>query len=78
MLRPLLLSTLLLAASLLAGEFAYVGAAAFTGDDTNSEARMQAGSVFMDFDGDGVSDLTILLTGLVTEDQLLVTDFIFA
>ena len=66
------------AASLLAGEFAYVGAAAFTGDDTNSEARMQAGSVFMDFDGDGVSDLTILLTGLVTEDQLLVTDFIFA
>jgi Ca2+-binding RTX toxin-like protein len=66
------------AASLLAGEFAYVGAADFTADDTNSEARMSAGSLFMDFDGDGISDMTILMTGLATEEQLLVTDFIFA
>ena len=66
------------ATSLLAGEFAYVGAAAFTADGTNSEARMSAGAVFMDFDGNGTSDLIILMTGLVTEDQLLVTDFIFA
>ena len=36
------------------------------------------GRVVMDFDGDGSGDLTIFLTGLATEDQLTIADFIFA
>ncbi len=66
------------AGTLLVGEFAYLGTVAFNGGSANSEARMEAGSLFMDFDGDGTTDLTILMTGLVTEEQLLVEDFIFA
>jgi hypothetical protein len=31
----------------------------------------------VDTDGDGDADITFLLAGLVTEDQLTMTDFVF-
>ncbi len=65
------------AASLLVGPFAYIGAAGFSGLDT-TEARITAnGRVIMDFDGDGTGDLTIIMTGLLTEDQLTADNFAF-
>ena len=42
---------------LLTGTFAYVGAGAFSGGSDNTEARISAGTVLMDFDGDGTADI---------------------
>ena len=61
---------------LLTGTFGYIGAASFSGTD-NTEARFTAGAVQLDFNGDGISDLTIKLAGLTTETQLSSTDFLF-
>ena len=63
----------------LVGTFAYVGAQAFTASG-NTEARvnLSLGRVQVDFNGDGVSDLAVALTGLTAEEQLAVTDFLFA
>ena len=68
-----------LAASLLVGTFAYVGAGAFSGGLDNSEARVNInlGRVVIDTDGDGTGDIIIALTGLTLADQLTITDFVF-
>jgi Ca2+-binding RTX toxin-like protein len=63
---------------LLTGTFAYVGAGAFSGGSDNTEARISAGTVLMDFDGDGTADMTIKLTGLTTATQLSAGDFLFS
>jgi hypothetical protein len=68
-----------LAASILVGTFAYVGAAGFSGGSDNSEARFNAntGRVLIDADGDGITDIAFVLTGLVSDSQLTASDFIF-
>jgi Ca2+-binding RTX toxin-like protein len=59
------------------GTFHYQGSAAFTGGGVNTEARVVGSVVQMDFNGDGKSDLSITLTGLVDAAQLTVSDFLF-
>jgi Ca2+-binding RTX toxin-like protein len=63
--------------NLLTGTFSYIGSGVFTGGSDNTEARFQGGQVFMDTDGDGVSNITITLTGITTAAQLNVNDFVF-
>ena len=41
------------------------------------EARINNGRVLVDTNGDGSTDLTIVLTGLVNEDQLSAANFAF-
>ena len=65
------------AGALLVGDFMYLGAGNFSGGSDNTEARILNGAVILDLDGNGVGDNTILLTGLVNEDQLTVADFTF-
>ena len=43
----------------------------------NTEARFQAGTVQLDFDGDGLLDATIRFTGLVSDNQIDGNDFLF-
>jgi trimeric autotransporter adhesin len=64
------------AAALLTGSFAYVGSAAFSALG-NSEARVQGNQVLFDNDGNGSVDITITLTGLVSDSQLSAGDFAF-
>lgn len=59
------------------GSFAYLGAGAFTGGSDNSEARVSGNQVLVDTDGDGVTDITITLTGLTNASQLTADDFLF-
>ena len=60
------------------GAFAYRGTSAFTGGSDNSEARVSGSQVLVDTNGDGVTDITITLTGLTSANQLAASDFIFA
>lgn len=62
----------------LVGTFVYRGASAFTGGSNNSEARIAGNQVLVDANGDGVTDITITLTGLTAATQLAATDFMFA
>ena len=61
---------------LLQGTFEYRGSQAFR-IDGNTQARVAGGKVFMDIDGNGVSDMTITLTGLTNANQLVAGDFQF-
>ena len=62
---------------LLRGTFSYVGAGGFTGGADNSEARVVGNKVLVDTNGDGVTDISITLTGLTSAAQLSGTDFLF-
>ncbi|MCW3783891.1 calcium-binding protein [Defluviimonas salinarum] len=62
---------------LLTGTFAYLGDGAFTGGSDNSEARVDGDRVLVDTDGNGVSDITVLLTGLTSASQITADDFQF-
>ncbi|WP_431302136.1 Calx-beta domain-containing protein [Sediminicoccus sp. BL-A-41-H5] len=68
---------LLVIQSPMVGRFAWLGTGAFTGGSDNSEARMQAGQVLVDVNGDGTSDIAITLTGLTSANQLSTSDFLF-
>lgn len=59
------------------GRFAWLGTGSFTGGADNSEARMQAGQVLVDVNGDGTAEITIALTGLTSANQLSASDFLF-
>ncbi|NKB16675.1 MAG: hypothetical protein HC774_07165 [Sphingomonadales bacterium] len=59
------------------GTFVYRGASAFTGGSDNSEARVSGNQVLVDANGDGVTDITITLTGLTSANQLGADDFLF-
>ena len=59
------------------GRFAWLGTGTFTGGGDNSEARMQAGQVLVDVNGDGTQDIAITLTGLTSASQLSASDFLF-
>jgi trimeric autotransporter adhesin len=59
------------------GAFAYRGTAAFTGGSDNSEARVSGTQVLVDTNGDGITDITMTLTGLTSASQLAASDFIF-
>jgi len=58
------------------GEFAYRGSAAFTSTG-NTEARFSAGQVFVDVDGNGITDITVTLTGITAASQLSDSNFGF-
>jgi hypothetical protein len=61
---------------LLVGSFAFKGSDAFSlsGD---TEARVAGDQVQMDFDGDGVADLAITLTGLSDPTEINASNFEF-
>lgn len=59
------------------GSFGYLGSGAFTGGSDNSEARVSGNQVLVDTNGDGVTDITITLTGLTNASQLTADDFLF-
>jgi Ca2+-binding RTX toxin-like protein len=59
------------------GTFAYLGDGAFSGGSNNSEARVSGNQVLVDTNGDGVTDISIVLTGLVNASQLSADDFLF-
>ncbi|MGO1077789.1 calcium-binding protein [Inquilinus sp. CA228] len=59
---------------LLHGSFSYRGATAFTASG-NSEARFEGGMVLVDADGNGVADITIILTGFSAATQLTAANF---
>lgn len=59
------------------GNFVYLGTGAFTGGLDNSEARMVGSEVLVDLDGNGIADITVTLTSLVSATQLAATDFVF-
>jgi Ca2+-binding RTX toxin-like protein len=63
---------------LLVGSFAYRGGKTFTGGSDNTEARVVGDHLLVDANGDGVADLTIVLTGLTSANQLSAADFLFA
>ncbi|MBS7789777.1 cellulase family glycosylhydrolase [Roseococcus sp. SDR] len=69
---------LLVIAAPAVGRFAWLGTGAFTGGSDNSEARMQAGQVLVDVNGDGTAEITIALTGLTSASQLSASDFLFS
>jgi len=60
------------------GRFAYRGDAAFTGGNDNSEARILGDKLLIDANGDGVADVTVTLTGLVSARQVTESDFLFS
>jgi Ca2+-binding RTX toxin-like protein len=61
-------------ANLLHGTFSYRGTAAFTASG-NSEARFEGGTVLCDIDGNGIANITIVLTGITAATQLTAADF---
>jgi Ca2+-binding RTX toxin-like protein len=61
---------------LLNGTFAYLGSGSFTASG-NTQARVTGSQVQLDFDGNGISDLSITLTGLTAASQLTALDFLF-
>ena len=61
---------------LLNGTFAYLGSGAFTASG-NTQAHVSGSQVQLDFDGNGVSDMSITLTGLTAASQLSALDFLF-
>ena len=60
---------------LLHGAFQYRGSDAFLANG-NSQARVQAGHVQVDTDGNGASDIVITVTGLTSASQLVAGDFL--
>ena len=64
-------------AGLLRGTFAYLGAGDFSGGGVNSQARVSASQVQFDFDGNGISEMSITLTGLADPADLTALDFLF-
>jgi hypothetical protein len=60
------------------GTFAYLGMGAFTGGSDNSEARVLGNQVLVDTNGDGITDITITLSGLTNANQLAADDFLFS
>lgn len=64
----------LLFKGLLQGSFDYLGTSAFTGGG-DSEARVSGNQVLVDVDGNGASDINILMTGLTSAAQLTFNDF---
>jgi serralysin len=60
--------------NLLHGSFSYRGTAAFTASG-NSEARFDGGIVLVDANGNGVADITIIMTGISAATQLTAADF---
>ena len=62
---------------LLRGTFAYLGSGAFTGGGLNTQARVSGNQVQLDFDGNGISDMSITLTGLTGPADLTALDFLF-
>ncbi len=68
---------IVLATGLETGSFAYIGSLAFSGGG-NSEARFTStGTVRVDQDGDGSSDLVFFVNGLTAANQLTGTDFVW-
>ncbi|WP_430463552.1 beta strand repeat-containing protein [Tabrizicola sp.] len=65
---------------LLVGGFVYRGDAAFTGGSNNSEARFDNDTrrLQIDFDGDGVTNFSITLTGMTSDTQLTAGHFIWS
>lgn len=61
----------------LVGSFAYLGTGAFSGGSDNSEARVSGNQVLVDTDGNGVTNITITLTGLTNASQIGADDFLF-
>lgn len=61
---------------LLHGLFLYLGSGSFSGSG-NTEARFADGKVFVDSDGDGITDITIRLSGITTAAQLSDGNFAF-
>lgn len=61
----------------LVGTFAYRGGSVFTGGSDNSEARVSGSNLLMDMNGDGITDITIAMTGLASATQLAASDFAF-
>jgi serralysin len=59
------------------GTFVYRGSQGFTGGSNNSEARVSGNQVLIDTNGDGVTDISIVLTGLTSASQLTADDFLF-
>ena len=59
------------------GTFSYLGASAFTASG-NSEARFAGGQLFVDTDGNGTTDITVKLTGIIDASQLHASDFVFS
>ena len=62
---------------LLTGTFAYLGTGLFTGGSDDSEARVSGNTLQIDTDGNGVVNITIIMTGLVTASQLSTSDFVW-
>jgi len=62
---------------LLHGTFGYLGAGAFSAGG-DSEARFSGGQVFVDVDGNGVTDITIVLDRYTSPSQLQASDFVFS
>jgi Ca2+-binding RTX toxin-like protein len=58
------------------GSFAYLGDALFTGGG-NTEARVDGNQVLVDIDGDALSDIKIIVTGVTSGSQLVAADFQF-
>ena len=44
---------------------------------SNSQARVDGGTVSVDANGDGIADITIGLNGLTSALQLMSSDFVF-
>jgi Ca2+-binding RTX toxin-like protein len=59
------------------GTFVYRGSQGFTGGSNNSEARVSGNEVLIDTNGDGVTDIEIVLNGLTSASQLSANDFLF-
>jgi Ca2+-binding RTX toxin-like protein len=62
---------------MLVGTFAYRGGLAFTGESDNTEARVVGDRLLLDINGDKAVDITIILTGLTSANQLAAGDFLF-
>ena len=54
-----------------------MGSGGFSGGSNNTEARVVGSQVQMDFDGNGITDMSITLTGLTNANQLTELDFLF-
>jgi hypothetical protein len=66
----------LLFKGLLHGSFDFLGTSAFTAGG-ESEARVAGGQVLVDVDGNGTTDLTVIMAGLTRADQLSFNDFVW-
>ena len=69
--------TTTLAGSSKVGTFVSLGTDAFTGGSDNSEARVNGNQIQVDANGDGVTDVTIKLTGLTSASQISASDFVW-